>query len=225
MRMTGRVSLVSAMLLSGLAQTVQAEAYDLRPYIGLSFGNQFKIGEAQNSNTGEIKDVTLGPNSGVALGGVIRNHIDQTFATDMGVSYHMANEEPTVEDANGEITRMQFSASAIGKFIKGESSTFYAGLGLDYHMGPSMSVSGFADVEVEYEDALGYHAMIGMDWVPPHNRFSIAFELRFNTVTYTAKSMKLNGSYYSNITAPDGTALDELNGDGVDLRVGFVFPY
>ena len=86
-----------------------------------------------------------------------------------------------------------------------------------------MNVTGFGDVDVEYQNSLGYHLRIGWE-KKTGSKNSFAIELKASKATFTANSMKLNGSNVADITAPDGTSLRELKGDGVGFRILFVLP-
>ena len=196
------------------------EQLQIRPFMGFSEGSNFQAGSAVNQSTGEVKKVTLGPNSGFSIGALARYKVDQKIFFEGGASYHSSSETPAVKDASASFTHTELSATVLTTYQLNESSGLYFGAGADYHIGPKMSVSGFGDVKANYKNAIGYHVTFGWEQLgPKHGGFPIAVGLRVNKVTYAAEKLWFGAAEAYDITAPDGTSLRNLNGDSVGLEL------
>lgn len=215
---------------TALAQTDEAEVskqftslIEIRPYLLFGVGvSNLVVGEAKNQSTGEVKKVKLSPGGGLGYGSDIRINFNPDIALEFGAALHRASESPAVDDASAEFTYTRLKLGAVYKTILESQNQMYFGFGGLQHLSPKLKVSGFADANIEYEDANGFKVYIGLDLFVGKLPYTLSGEIRYTSVQYTATTLKSNGKVVDDILA-SGKSLKTIDGSGIEMQVSIVF--
>ena len=196
--------------------------FNVRPFFAFGLGlKDHTVGQAVNTTTNEVTSVKLSAGGGYGGGLGLRFGVTPKFAIDTVFGTQVTTESPEVSDASAEFDRQYLLVTALAQKPVRGNYRFYGGFGVGSYRGGKMDVSGFSDVEVDYEDALGYHVLIGWESIPV-NRFYGGLAIKFYSVDYDAEKMMFAGIPVADISV-DGKSISSLDGSGVDMSLYFAF--
>jgi Outer membrane protein beta-barrel domain len=156
-----------------------------------------------------------GAGAGITLGYGIAPQIDIDFT----LGYEKSQLTPAVENAKGSFSRTFYLATLLYRIPLGDRLDLKVGGGGGIYKPGNLDIdatgitNGFHDV-IKYKNATGAHVVVDFEMFFA-NEMSLAFGLKYYSVTYKESSATRNGSPGFMF----GSKVENFNGSGVDLSV------
>ncbi len=149
--------------------------------------------------------------------------ITRELSIELGLGYHKNTIRAGIKGGDGYFTRVPLTVTLVYHFFKKEIFNVYLGGGIGYYASPELyrKVWELEENIVKYEDAFGYHGLLGV-LVNFEKRWFSFIDIKYVFgVKYKFKEMVVNGRRYD-FTFPKWR---ELDGSGVlvNLGVGYRF--
>jgi len=145
------------------------------------------------------------------------------LGVEVGLGWHKNTIGVEITGGDGYFKRVPLTVSGVYHFFKNDPFNVYGGLGIGYYMSPELYREGLGNnTTVKYEDASGYHGLIGGSWGTEKWFFFIDTKYAFG-VKYKFKEGIENGIRY---TAPQVfNEWREIDGSGIlfNFGVGYRF--
>ncbi len=162
--------------------------------MGLGF-DKVLAAKKYSEDKDDTDDIYIRPGGGLGVEGVIGYNITSAITGEIGIGYQFSGE--TVSSDHVYFKKIPFRATLLYKSAnKIKQFSLYYGAGVSTNLSTKYDVEEADDkLVVNYENPVGFHGIIGADFISTGSPLFITGEVRFVSMAdYEVKSAELNGN-------------------------------